>query len=361
MILNKVTDLIGNTPMLGFPIPGKNATLLLKIEKNNPGGSIKDRMARNMIIAALKSGRLKPGGIVVESSSGNTGIGLAIAAIEFGLHFIAVVDHHAAQDKIAVMRALGAEIRYVEGDYREDEVAVVERQRLAAEIAGQLPGAVFMNQSDNVANAGAYFDFVREVIGEVDGGIDAYVGCVGTGGSMTGIARGLKLYNPRTKTIAVEPAGSIIFGQSGHSYYQSGTGTPKGDTVGLVLDYSCIDMGVQVTDSQAFETARYIAQRTGLLVGGSTGGVIYKALEFIHAGLIGGNIVTAVADGGEKYLHTVFNESWLTERNLLDPEIWKRLEGWFRQEGSDEMPRPAPRLFWTEPGAGGQEKMASAS
>lgn len=344
MILNKVTDLIGNTPILGIPIPEKNSKLLLKIEKNNPGGSIKDRMARNMIVAALKSGRLKPGGVVVESSSGNTGIGLAIAAIEFGLRFIAVVDHHAAQDKIAVMRALGAEIRFVEGNYREDEVAVVERQRLAAELESQIPGAVFMNQSDNVANAGGYFDFVREVIEQVDGGVDAYVGCVGTGGSMTGIARGLKLHNPRTKTIAVEPAGSIIFGQAGHPYYQSGTGTPKGDTVGLVLDYSCIDMGVQVTDSQAFETARYIARHTGLLVGGSTGGVIYKALEFIHSGLISGNVVAVVADGGEKYLHTVFSENWLKERNFLDPEVGTTLNGWLNQESSEEALRAVPLL-----------------
>ncbi|CAE6738145.1 PLP-dependent cysteine synthase family protein [Paraburkholderia haematera] len=343
MILNKVTDLIGNTPILSISIPAKNARLLLKIEKNNPGGSIKDRMARNMIVAALKSGRLSAGGVVVESSSGNTGIGLAIAAVEFGLRFIAVVDHHAAPDKIAVMRALGAEIRYVEGTYREDEVAVVERQRLAAELASEIPGAVFMNQSDNAANAGGYSDFVREVIGEV-GGVDAYVGCVGTGGSMTGIARGLKVHNPKTKTIAVEPDGSIVFGQPGHAYYQSGTGTPAGDTVGLVLDYSCIDMGVQVSDAQAFETARYMAKRTGLLVGGSTGGVIYKALEFIHSGLIGGNVVAAVADGGEKYLHTVFSESWLKERDLLDPQIWDRLDGWFGQESFVETPRELPRL-----------------
>ncbi|KMJ53802.1 MULTISPECIES: PLP-dependent cysteine synthase family protein [Vogesella] len=341
MILNKVTDLIGNTPVLSISIPAKHSKLLLKIEKNNPGGSIKDRMARNMVIAALKAGRLKPGGVVVESSSGNTGCGLAIAAIEFGLRFIAVVDHHAAQDKIAVMRALGAEIRYVEGNFREDEVAVVERQRLAAELASQIPGAVFMNQSDNAANAGGYSDFVREVIEEV-GGVDAYVGCVGTGGSMTGIARGLKVHNPHTKTIAVEPAGSIVFGQPGHPYYQSGTGTPAGDTVGLVLDYSCIDLGVQVSDTQAFETARYIAQRTGLLVGGSTGGVIYKALEFIHSGLIGGNVVAAVADGGEKYLHTVYNESWLQERNLLDPQIWAQLDDWL---SPDEIEDAQPTLL----------------
>ncbi|MBN3857498.1 cysteine synthase family protein [Paraburkholderia sp. Ac-20340] len=343
MILNKVTDLIGNTPILCLDVPGKHARLLLKVEKNNPGGSIKDRMARNMIVAALKSGRLSPGGVVVESSSGNTGIGLAIAAVEFGLRFIAVVDHHAAPDKIAVMQALGAEIRYVEGHYREDEVAVVERQRMAAALASEIPGAVFMNQSDNAANAGGYSEFVREVVSEI-GGIDAYVGCVGTGGSMTGIARGLKVHNPQTKTIAVEPEGSIVFGQPGHPYYQSGTGTPAGDTVGLVLDYSCIDMGVQVSDSHAFETARYIARRTGLLVGGSTGGVIYKALEFIHSGVIRGNVVAAVADGGEKYLHTVFSENWLEERSLLDPRVWERLDGWLGQADAEEAPREVPRL-----------------
>lgn len=300
-------------------------------------------MARNMVVAALKAGRLKPGGVIVESSSGNTGIGLAIAAVEFGMRFIAVVDHHAAPDKIAVMRALGAEIRFVEGDYREDEVAVVERQRMAAELARQIPGAVFMNQSDNAANAGGYADFVREAIAEA-GHIDAYVGCVGTGGSMTGIAHGLKIHNADTKTIAVEPQGSIVFGQPGHPYYQSGTGTPAGDTVGLVLDYSCIDMGVQVSDAQAFETARYFARKTGLLVGGSTGGVIYKALEFIHSGIIGGNVLAAVADGGEKYLHTVFSEDWLRERNLLDPLVWEQLDEWFVADRSIEQPRVTPRL-----------------
>jgi cystathionine beta-synthase len=304
-------------------------------------------MARNMVVAAIKAGRLKPGGVIVESSSGNTGIGLAIAAVEFGMRFIAVVDHHAAQDKIAVMRALGAEIRYVEGSFREDEVAVVERQRLAAELAGQVPGAVFMNQSDNAANAGGYSDFVREVIAEV-GEVDAYVGCVGTGGSMTGIARGLKVHNPNTKTIAVEPDGSIVFGQPGHPYYQSGTGTPDGDTVGLVLDYSCIDLGVQVPDACAFETARYLAKRTGLLVGGSTGGVVYKALEFIHSGLIRGNVLAAVADGGEKYLHTVFSEDWLRERNLLNAQVWDQLDRWLAQENTEaqttDMSREMPRL-----------------
>ena len=327
-IHTKVADLIGQTPMLGIPVPAKNSMLLLKIEKNNPGGSMKDRMARAMVQAALKSGRLQRGGVIIESSSGNTGIGLALAAIEFGLRFIAVVDHHAAPDKIEVMRALGAEIRHVEGRYGEDEVAVVERQRLAAELAERIPGAVFMNQSDNPANPAGYAGFVHEALEQTNGRIDAYVGCVGTGGSMAGIARGLKQHDPRTATIGVEPAGSIVFGQPGHPYYQSGTGTPKGDTVGLVVDYATIDHGVQVTDAQAFETARYLARHTGLLVGGSTGGAVYKALEFIHGGRIGGNVLCAVADGGEKYLHTVFNEDWLRERALLDPQAAANLKRW---------------------------------
>lgn len=332
MLCTTTTQLIGQTPVMSITVPNRDAVLVLKIEKNNPGGSMKDRMAHSMVLAALNDGRLAPGGTIVESSSGNTGIGLALAALEFGMRFIAVVDHHAAPDKIRTMRALGAEIRYVEGDFREDEVAVVERQRLAAQLGAQLPGALFMNQSDNPANPDGYAGFVDELLVQLPDGIDAYVGCVGTGGSMTGIAQRLKRDNPAVRTIAVEPAGSIVFGKAGHPYYQSGTGTPAGDEVGKVLDYGCIDEGVQVTDTQAFETARYVARRKGLLVGGSTGGTIFKALEFIAAGKLTGTVVTPVADGGEKYLGSVFDDDWMTKRGLLDPSIAARLDSWLTGE-----------------------------
>lgn len=327
MISSKVTDLIGNTPVLRIAVPHKKSALFLKMEKNNPGGSMKDRMARNMVIAGLKSGKIKPKSTIIESSSGNTGIGLALAAIEFDLHFIAVVDHHAAPDKISIMKALGADIRYVTGDYQEDEVAVVERQRLASELASQLPNATFLNQSDNAANSGGYAALVCELIEQI-GKIDAYVGCVGTGGSITGISQGLKAHNPQTITVAVEPEGSIIFGNPGKPYYQSGTGTPKGDTVGLVLDYSCIDHNAQVSDCQAFETTRFLANKYGLLVGGSTGGIVYKALEYINTDILSGNIVVIVVDGGEKYLNTIFNEQWLSARNLISEEISHQLNRW---------------------------------
>lgn len=328
MLPTNVTQLIGRTPVMSIEIPSRDSMLVLKIEKNNPGGSMKDRMARSMVVAALQDGRLAPGGTIVESSSGNTGIGLALAAVEFGLNFIAVVDHHAAPDKIRMMRAIGAEIRYVEGDFREDEVAVVARQRLAAQLGAQLPGAMFMNQSDNPANPEGYADYVDELMEQLPDGIDAFVGCVGTGGSMTGISQRLKQRLPAIRTIAVEPAGSIVFGQPGRPYYQSGTGTPAGDEVGKVLDYSCIDEGVQVTDQQAFETARYIARRKALLVGGSTGGAIYKALEFIASGKLQGTVVTTVADGGEKYLGSVFDDEWMAKRGLFDPSIAAELDAW---------------------------------
>ncbi|MTC13285.1 pyridoxal-phosphate dependent enzyme [Providencia stuartii] len=327
MISSKVTDLIGNTPVLRIAVPHKKSALFLKMEKNNPGGSMKDRMARNMVIAGLKSGKIKPKSTIIESSSGNTGIGLALAAIEFDLHFIAVVDHHAAPDKISIMKALGADIRYVTGDYQEDEVAVVERQRLASELASQLPNATFLNQSDNAANSGGYAALVCELIEQI-GKIDAYVGCVGAGGSITGISQGLKAHNPQTITVAVEPEGSIIFGNPGKPYYQSGTGTPKGDTVGLVLDYSCIDHNAQVSDCQAFETTRFLANKYGLLVGGSTGGIVYKALEYINTDILSGNVVVIVVDGGEKYLNTIFNEQWLSARNLISEEISHQLNRW---------------------------------
>lgn len=145
---------------------------------------------------------------------------------------------------------------------------------------------------------------------------------------MTGIAQRLKKLNPAVRTVAVEPAGSIVFGKPGHPYYQSGTGTPAGDDIGKVLDYSCIDEGVQVTDTQAFETARFIARRYGLLVGGSTGGAIYKALEFIAAGKLSGTVLTPVADGGEKYLGSIFDDDWMAKRNLLDPAVAMQLEAW---------------------------------
>ncbi len=147
-----------------FPI---KKCLIFKNRKEQPWWKYEGQNGTQYGYCRAKIGKIKPKSTIIESSSGNTGIGLALAAIEFDLHFIAVVDHHAAPDKIAIMKALGAEIRYVIGDYQEDEVAVVERQRLASELASQLPNATFMNQSDNAANSGGYAALVCELIEQI--------------------------------------------------------------------------------------------------------------------------------------------------------------------------------------------------
>lgn len=328
MIVEKVTQLIGNTPILRLPLKNTKWQLLLKLEKFNPGQSMKDRMARNMVDAAEKSGHLKSGGIIVESSSGNTGTGLAIVAAERGYKFIAVVDHHAAKDKICIMKAYGAEIVYVEGNFAEDEVATKAREMLADELGKKLPGAVSMEQADNPANAAAYYSTMgEEIISATNGYLDILIGSVGTGGSLSGTAQRIKDYDSKIQVIGVEPEGSIVFGGKPGPYFQSGTGTPGGVEVGKNVDYSVIDLGHKVNDPQAFNTARFLARNNALLVGGAAGGVIYKALEVIRKKEGHGIMVCIVGDGGEKYLNTVFNDEWMKSKGLLDEKVEKELEG----------------------------------
>ncbi|MCV9947666.1 PLP-dependent cysteine synthase family protein [Rhizobium sp. BT-175] len=321
MILSRITDLVGHTHMMEIPVSNPNARLFLKLEKFNPGGSMKDRMAISMVDAAERDGLLRPGGTIVESSSGNTGIGLAIVAAERGYQFIAVVDHHASKDKLLTMRALGAQLHFVTGVYAENEVAVVERQETAARLGREIPGAVFMNQSDNPANPAGYADLADAICSEVGSNLRLYVSCAGTGGSITGVGRRLKKIDPKIHVIAVEPEGSIIFGNPPHPYYQSGTGTPGGDEVGKVMDYSVVDEGITVGDREAFATCRFIARRFGLLIGGSTGGALFRALERVNAPEFHGVAVCNVCDGGEKYLQSIFDDEWLSSRQLLTDQF----------------------------------------
>ena len=328
MIARKLTDLIGIGPFMELPVSNPDARLFLKLEKYNPGGSMKDRMSVSMVDRAERLGHLHPGGTIVESSSGNTGIGLATVAAERGYRFIAVVDHHAARDKLLTIQALGGELHFVSGTYAENEVAVVERQSTAAKIARELPNAVFMQQSDNPGNPVGYYPLADDIHKQFGESLKLYVSCAGTGGSITGVGSRLKALNPTTQIVAVEPEGSIIFGGPGHSYYQSGTGTPPGDTIGEVMDFRVVDVGLTVSDQHAFGTCRFIGRRTGLLIGGSTGGALFRALEIVHNGNFSGVTVCNVCDGGEKYLHTIFNDEWLQQRGLLDGSVLLQLEKW---------------------------------
>lgn len=322
--VTRISDLIGRTPLLELLTTRFGTRVLLKLEQFNPTGTAKIRMARQMLDEAEQQGRLKPGGWVIESTSGNTGMGLALLAAERGYRFTAVVDHHACKDKLRTMQAFGAELLYV-NEEPGDGLATADRELLAERIAAE-QGAYWTEQHNNPANANGYRAVADELADALGAELTHLIGAVGTGGSLFGTARELRKALPALRVIGVEPVGSIAFGGPGAPYYQSGTGTPEGAEIGELVDYSLLDEGLKVGDAEAFNTARYLARRYAVLVGGSAGGVLYQALKRAETAPPHSTIVVLVCDGGEKYLDTVFDDDWMRERALLDPRVDAELD-----------------------------------
>jgi cystathionine beta-synthase len=329
-VVSRVSDLIGHTPLLEVCRTGTGSRLLLKLEQFNPTGTAKIRMARQMILDAEDRGLLRPGGRIVESTSGNTGLGLAVIAAERGYTFTAVVDHHAAADKLRGMKALGAELVHI-ADEGDEELATAAREEFAEKLAAESDNAYFTEQHNNPANGDGYRPVAHELHAALDGRIDILMGAVGTGGGLFGTGGELRKAVPGVRIIGVEPKGSIAFGPPAHDYYQSGTGTPEGATIGAMVDYDLLDEGVKVGDIEAFATARVLARRIGLLVGGSAGGVVHEALTRMSSLAPGTTMVALVNDGGEKYMDTVFDDDWMNARNLIDPAVERHVDALLTQ------------------------------
>ncbi|MGW4854377.1 cysteine synthase family protein [Streptomyces sp. NPDC004288] len=325
-VVTRITDLIGRTPLFELARADNGARLLLKLEMFNPTGSAKIRMARQMIDDAEHRGDLRDGGHIIESTSGNTGLGLAVVAAERGYRFTAVVDRHAAADKLRGMKAMGTTLVHVDADTDGDELHTAAREELAEDMARGKDNTFFTEQHNNPSNAVGYYDVGREIAQALDHRVDVLIGAVGTGGGLCGTARELKRTVPGLTVIGVEPKGSIAFGPPAHDYYQSGTGTPEGATIGLLVDYDLIDEGAKVGDIEAFATARAVARHSGLLIGGSAGGVVHEALARLPHLAPDSVMVAFINDGGEKYMDTVFNDEWMTARALLDPAVEAEVE-----------------------------------
>lgn len=319
-IFKNVEAMIGNTPLLYMPIKSSKCKFYMKLEKFNPGQSIKDRAAKHMLLQAEREGLIRPGDTIIESSSGNTGISLAMLAASRNYRFICVVDNHVPKEKIEILEAYGTTIEYVGKDLPPDYHAAKERVEKIKELCETMPNAFFINQGDNLNNREAHYLYTAEEILAELGPIDYLFVSVGTGGSISGVGRKLKESNPNTRIIAIEPAGSIIFNKPYKPFFQSGSGSAR--LIFKNIDFSIVDEDYQVTDAQAFNTCRYLARSKGVLVGGSGGSVIYKSIEYLSKlPLVDGTAVAIVPDGGERYISTIFNDHWMSKHNLIDEDI----------------------------------------
>lgn len=302
-IKNSLTELIGHTPLLALHRWAKQqqlaAEIVAKVEYFNPGGSVKDRVALSMITDAEEKGLLKPGALIIEPTSGNTGVGLAWVASVKGYRLILTMPETMSLERRNLLKALGAELVLTPGS--EGMGGAI---RKAQEIQTATPGSLILQQFENPANPLAHERTTAEEIWQdTDGKIDIFVAAVGTGGTLTGTARGLKKKNPNIRIVAVEPAGSPVLsgGKAGpHKIQGIGAGfIPK------ILDTSLIDQVIPVTDEDAMRTSRELSATEGLLVGISSGAAAFAAREIAKdEANQGKRIVVLLPDTGERYLST---------------------------------------------------------
>ena len=302
-IKNSLTELIGHTPLLALHRWAKQqqlvAEIVAKVEYFNPGGSVKDRVALSMITDAEEKGLLKPGALIIEPTSGNTGVGLAWVASVKGYRLILTMPETMSLERRNLLKALGAELVLTPGS--EGMGGAI---RKAQEIQAATPGSLILQQFENPANPLAHERTTAEEIWQdTDGKIDIFVAAVGTGGTLTGTARGLKKKNPNIRIVAVEPARSPVLsgGKAGpHKIQGIGAGfIPK------ILDTSLIDQVIPVTDEDAMRTSRELSATEGLLVGISSGAAAFAAREIAKdEANQGKRIVVLLPDTGERYLST---------------------------------------------------------
>ena len=340
-IANHVVDLVGNTPLvrLNHVVAPGSATVAAKLEFLNPGGSVKDRIATKMIEDAEKSGALKPGGTIIEPTSGNTGVGLAIVAQDRGYKCIFVVPDKVSQDKQNTMRAYGAEVvvcpTAVPPDHPDSYYQVSDR------LVRDTPGGWKPDQYSNPAGPASHYETTGpEIWDDTDGTVTHVVIGVGTGGTITGTGRYLKkVSDGRVKIVGVDPEGSVYSGGTGRPYLVEGVGE---DFWPDAYDPNVPDEIIAVSDADSFEMTRRLAREEGLLVGGSSGMAVVAAAQVAEREGPDALVVVILPDGGRGYLSKVFNDEWLSSygflRTPLSGEATNVTVGALLRKKSGEMP-----------------------
>ncbi len=313
-------DLIGNTPLLELTrFDTGPCRLFVKLESQNPGGSIKDRIALSMIEAAEREGKLKPGGTIVEATAGNTGLGLAQVGILKGYKIVLVVPDKMAREKIQHLRALGADVRITRSDVGKGHPEYY--QDMAERIARDTEGAHYVNQFSNPANPLAHETTTGpEIFEQMDKNVDAVVVGVGSGGTLTGLGRFFAKASPRTKMVLADPVGSVLapYLQTG-KMIEAGSWTVEGigeDFIPPNCDLSFVSQAYSIPDKESVEAARALLSKEGILAGSSSGTLLAAALRHCRAQTVPQRVVTLVCDSGNKYLSKIYNDYWVIEQGL---------------------------------------------
>ncbi len=315
MKFNSILETIGRTPLVRLNRVGSNlpCTMWAKCEYMNPGGSVKDRIGYNMVLEAEKSGRIKKGDTLIEPTSGNTGIGLALAGAVRGYRIIITMPQKMSREKQVVLEALGAEIirtpTEAAWDSPESHIGVAKK------IQRETPNSHILDQYSNPANPDAHYKFTgQEILDDLDNKVDMIVIGAGTGGTITGVARKLKEANPNCIVVGADPVGSILAGGD-HvaSYKVEGIGY---DFVPDVLDRSLVDLWVKTNDQESFTIARRLIREEGLLCGGSCGSAMVAALEAATRLKAGQNCVVLLSDGVRNYMSKFIDDRWMRENEF---------------------------------------------
>jgi cystathionine beta-synthase len=316
-IRDSILDTIGETPLVRLDriAAGVKPQVVAKMETFNPGGSIKDRVALRLIEAAERDGSLRPGGTIVEPTSGNTGTGLAIAARLKGYRVIAVMPDKMSREKIDLLRAYGAEVVIAPTDVAPESPQ--SYYRVADRLTEEIPGAFQPNQYHNPANPQTHYETTGpEIWRQTAGRVTHLVAGVGTGGTISGIARYLREQNPDITVVGADPVGSIFSGDEVHPYLVEGVGEDFWPTT---YDPSVVDRYVRVSDRDSFVTTRRLAETEGMLLGGSGGLAVHAALvvaaEVDDADAL---IVVVLPDTGRAYLSKIFNDTWMASHGMLE-------------------------------------------
>jgi len=324
-INNSLLSLIGNTPILKLSsVDTGVCELYVKLESQNPGGSIKDRIGLSIIEQAEESGDLKEGGTIIEATAGNTGIGLALVAALKGYKIILIIPDKMSREKILHLEGLGAEIILTRSDVPEGHPEYYHD--VARRVAEETPGSFLANQFSNPANPFAHRTTTApEIWDQMEGDLDAVVAGVGSGGTLTGLAEFFKEKDPSIQIVAADPENSIVADAviKGSYSYEGGSWLVEGvgeDFIPDNLDLSLIDDAETVTDKEAFEVLQVLLQEEGILGGSSTGTLVAGAIKWCQKQTEPKKVVTFICDTGNKYLSKAFNKSWLHDNNLLNKE-----------------------------------------